>query len=357
MKSSDSTRYIYAQSNSFDPYFNLALEKFLFDNVHDDEVIFYLWQNEKTVVAGRNQNIYKECNLTNLKALGGHAARRLSGGGCVFHDLGNLNFTFVAKDNLYDLEKQLRVIARACDSFGLKAIVSGRNDITISNRKFSGNAFYESHGRKLHHGTIMIDVDSLILGNVLNVNREKLVSKGVDSVASRTANLSEFNSSITPDKMKEALRTAFKEEYGFKIFSETLSLGGQSVLRDTGKGGWTSSGSMLNMLKSISENQKFFSGNDWLFGKKYDFSNIISDRFPWGEIEICTVVRGDTIREAKVFSDSLKPDFITAFEAGLKNTKYTYEGISEALDSVSSNHDPDISVICNDIKNLIKREI
>lgn len=357
MNSSNKTRYIYAQSNSYDPYFNLALEKFLFDNVHSDEVIFYLWQNEKTVVCGRNQNVYKECNLTNLTNLGGHVAKRLSGGGCVFHDLGNVNFTFIAQCDSYDLNKQMDVIKKACDSFGLSTEKSGRNDITINGRKFSGNAFYEANGHKLHHGTIMINVDSLILESVLSVSKEKLVSKGVDSVISRTANLSEFNSSITPDKMKEALRTAFKEVYGTKAFSETLSLGGQSVLKGTGKGGWTSSGSMLSMLKSISENQKFFSSDEWIFGEKFEFSNIISGRFQWGGIEICTAVKGDKISDAKVFSDSLQPDFITDFENGLKNKKYTYEGISEILNSVSANYGDTVSVICEDIENLIKKEI
>lgn len=357
MNSSNTTRYIYAQSNSYDPYFNLALEKFLFDNVHSDEVIFYLWQNEKTIVCGRNQNVYKECNLTNLKNLGGHAAKRLSGGGCVFHDLGNVNFTFIAQDDSYDLNKQMDVIKKACDSFGLSTEKSGRNDITINGRKFSGNAFYEANGHKLHHGTIMINVDSLILESVLNVSKEKLVSKGVDSVISRTANLSEFNSSITPDKMREALRAAFKEVYNTKTFSETLSLGGQSVLKGTGKGGWTSSGSMLSMLKSISENQKFFSSDGWIFGEKFEFSNVISGRYPWGGIEICTAVKGDKISDAKVFSDSLQPDFITDFENKLKNTKYTYEGISEILDSISANYGDTVSVICEDIKNLIEKEI
>ena len=333
MNSSNKTRYIYAQSNSYDPYFNLALEKFLFDNVHSDEVIFYLWQNEKTVVCGRNQNVYKECNLTNLTNLGGHVAKRLSGGGCVFHDLGNVNFTFIAQGNSYDLNKQMDVIKKACDSFGLSTEKSGRNDITINGRKFSGNAFYEANGHKLHHGTIMINVDSLILESVLNVSKEKLISKGVDSVISRTANLSEFNSSITPDKMKEA----FKEVYDTKTFSETLSLGGQSVLKGTGKGGWTSSGSMLSMLKSISENQKFFSSDEWIFGEKFEFSNAISDRFQWGGIEICTEVKD--------------------FENGLKDTKYTYEEISKVLDSVSINYGDAVSVICKDIENLIKKEI
>lgn len=357
MNSPQPSRYIYAQSNSLDPYFNLALEKFLFDNIHDDEIIFYLWQNEKTVVCGRNQNAYKECNISNLSSLGGHVARRLSGGGCVFHDLGNLNFTFIAKKEFYSTERQLKVIAKACERFGLTPEVSGRNDITLSGRKFSGNAFYSSDGKKLHHGTIMINVDALVLSSVLNVSKEKLVSKGVDSVVSRTANLSEFNSSITTDSMREALCEAFKEIYNIKAFSETLTLGGQSVLKGTGKSGWTSSGSMLSMLKAIAENQRFFADEKWIFGEKFEFTNIISDRFKWGGIEICACVKGNKIEDIKIYSDSLEPDFISDLEKRLKGTAYTFENISEILDVLCSKYGTGVNEICKDIKNLVKREI
>ncbi len=354
-------KYIFSQSNSFDPYFNLALEKYLFDNVHDDEVIFFLWQNEKTVVCGRNQNIYKECNVTEVNQLGGKIARRLSGGGTVFHDMGNLNFTFIAKDPLFDIEKQLSVIVKACEKFGLNAELTGRNDITIDKKKFSGNAFYSFKGSKFHHGTIMVDVNESLLSNTLNVNREKLESNGVDSVKSRVTNLASLNNDITVEKMKTALIDSFKEVYNVSAFVESLSLGGQSVLSGTGKGGWTSASSMLSLLKGVSENQKLFNSDEWIYGPKFKFTNTISKKFDWGFIEMGFEVKGDRIANAKVYSDSLFPRLMLDLERALPGIKYSCDDISSVIDKIEQSYSEgtsaEISSICSDIKNLIKASI
>ena len=132
------------ESGCFNPYQNMGLEEYLMYQAGEDECILYLWQNERTVVIGRNQNAWKECQTEELEGDGGYLARRLSGGGAVFHDLGNLNFTFLVRKENFNVEKQTEVILRAVNSLGIHAEKSGRNDITVDGCKFSGNAYLRS---------------------------------------------------------------------------------------------------------------------------------------------------------------------------------------------------------------------
>ena len=171
------------------PYGNLAREACLLEAVGVGECILYLWQNQRTVVIGRNQNAWKECRIEQLEADGGHLVRRLSGGGAVYHDLGNLNFTFLVREEDYDVSRQLEVLVGAVNRLGIHAEKTGRNDVTVDGRKISGNAFYRADGHCYHHGTILIDVDKASLSAYLNVSAAKLRSKGVDSVKARVANL------------------------------------------------------------------------------------------------------------------------------------------------------------------------
>ena len=196
------------------PYPNFGMEEYLLYHVEEEECILYLWQNEKTVVIGRNQNAWKECRREELEAAGGHLVRRLSGGGAVFHDLGNLNFTFITRKDNYDVTKQTEVILRAVKKLGVNAERTGRNDITVDGRKFSGNAYYETGDFCYHHGTILLSVDKEEMARYLNVSREKLRSKSVDSVKSRVANLIEFVPDLTVRRMRDSLEESFGEVYG-----------------------------------------------------------------------------------------------------------------------------------------------
>lgn len=149
----------YIESREFCPYQNLAVEEYLLFHCDKNECILYLWQNRNSVVIGRNQNIWNECLVSKLEEENGFPVRRLSGGGTVYHDLGNLNFTFLVRKENYDINKQLDVILKAVKKLGIHAEKSGRNDILVHGHKFSGNAFYEQDDYCYHHGTLMVHVD------------------------------------------------------------------------------------------------------------------------------------------------------------------------------------------------------
>ena len=174
-----------------DPTFNLALEEYVFDALPRDRAWFLLWQNRPSVIIGRHQNTLAEINAPWAREHGIQVVRRLSGGGAVYHDLGNLNFTFIqdAVTTTLDLSQFCLPVARALQAMGADAQVNGRNDITIDGKKFSGNAQYLRQGRVMHHGTILFDSDLDTVAQVLQVDPDKIRAKGVPSVRSRTTNL------------------------------------------------------------------------------------------------------------------------------------------------------------------------
>ena len=196
-----------------DPYRNLAAERYLLEHTPAGSVTLYLWQNKNTVVIGRNQNPWAECNMALLRQDGGHLVRRLSGGGAVYHDSGNLNFTFLTDAATYNLDRQLAVIITALASLGLKAEKSGRNDILVDGRKVSGNAFYTSGNKKYHHGTLLIDIKTDVMAKYLTVSPLKLQAKGVSSVKRRVLNLKEACPTLTVAALSQALITAFGQIY------------------------------------------------------------------------------------------------------------------------------------------------
>ena len=283
-------------------------------NVTEDECILYLWQNEKTVVIGRNKNPWNECRIKELSEAGGKMVRRLSGGGAVYHDLGNLNFTFLITKTNYNVDRQLGVIIRAVNNLGIPAEKSGRNDITVEGKKFSGNAFYSMGNKCYHHGTILVDVDMSALSRYLNVSKAKLQSKGVDSVKSRVTNLKDYNPDLTIDLLKAELIKAFGEVYGL----EPIRMDIDSLPED-----------------DLQEREKKFSSWEWNFGRKIEFSDQIHRRFAWGDILLQMTVIGGIIKDCRAYSDSLEVELFEEIPKVLINCKYTQEAMEEALRSLS----------------------
>ncbi|MGN0293474.1 MAG: lipoate--protein ligase [Lachnospiraceae bacterium] len=317
-------------SNTFYPYFNLALEKYLFDTVDDNTVILYLWQNERTVVYGYNQNAWKELYVSKLIDDGGFPVRRLSGGGAVFHDKGNLNFTFLAKKDNYDVDKQLQVIIEACRLLDLTAEKTGRNDLTIEGRKFSGNAFYKSGDRRYHHGTLLVNVDTAIMSEYLNVDRSKLESKGVSSVKSRVANLVDFCPSLDIETMRRKMFEAFERVYGLKA----LPMSGEDLDPAV-----------------ISSYEKIFSDDNWLYGRRIKFKNRINRRFAWGDFDLNLNVDKGMITTAQLYSDANDEHFIASIGEKLEGMAYSYEALSELVKSCCSS--PEHDAMAEDICGLL----
>lgn len=324
----------YIESNQFNPYRNLAVEEYLLLHCENNECILYLWQNQRTIVIGRNQNAWKECRTEKLEQEGGHLARRLSGGGAVYHDLGNLNFTFLVRKENYDKEKQLQVILRAVQKLGINAEKSGRNDILINGRKFSGNAYYEQKEYCYHHGTLMVNVDTEVLSEYLTVSKEKLKSKGVDSVRSRVANLSEFLPELTIDMLKNVMKEAFEEVYGRSA--------AVSDIEDLDQ-------------KEVEQRTKSFSSWKWIYGKKLDFQSELSTRFEWGELTLQFRVDSGRMEEVQVYSDSLRPDLIQKIPQYLKNIRYDRQSICMELGLFWS-VDPAEEKMMNDIIAWLQTE-
>ena len=318
------------RSISTDPYYNLATEKQLMDTTGAEECTLYLWQNQNTVVIGQNQNAWVECRTTLLEKEGGKLARRLSGGGAVFHDTGNLNFTFlVAKDN-YDLDKQLSVIEKACALAGIHVERSGRNDLLADGRKFSGNAFYNNKTHAYHHGTLLVNADMDKMSRYLSPSKAKLESKGVASVRSRVVNLQELAPELTIDALAELMAKAFEAVYGYKATPVTLTEAD---------------------LAAINGLQAEYSSWNYLFGTSLPFSFTCEGRYPWGGIQLQLDAKQGLVANAKVYSDSMDWALPELLQKALTGCRFTLEDMQVAIRAAV-----DDTEVANDLCVLLSKQ-
>ncbi|MCI1208967.1 MAG: lipoate--protein ligase [Treponema sp.] len=325
------------ESPDLNPYHNIALEEYLTDTVSDGEVILYIWRNRRTVVVGRNQNIFNECRCSLLKADGGFPARRLSGGGAVYHDEGNVNFSFIARNKLYTVEKQTAVILAAVQSLGLHAENSGRNDLTINGRKFSGNAFFSKKQASCHHGTLLLKTDTALLKKYLSVSKKKFEGKAVSSVQSRVCNLSDFDCLITPAKMTAALITAFGRLYG-----------GDVQPYPAGR----------LCLPELEKAEKRFGSDAWIYGMNRVFTDSFERKFAWGLVSVCINVRSGIIADCVIHTDSLETELFPLAASKLSGRKFssdeTMQVFSE-LNRIVAGPQNKKTILC-DIRDMIIHE-
>ena len=318
------------ESTSFDPYHNLAIEKYLLDSVDEESCILYLWQNQNTVVIGSNQNPWVECRTSLLEEEGGKLARRLSGGGAVFHDLGNLNFTFlVSKDN-YDVDKQLSVIQSACSMAGICAEKSGRNDLLADGRKFSGNAFYQSKERAYHHGTILICADKEKMQRYLSPSKAKLQAKGVSSVRSRVVNLQELSPQLDIASMKSYMRQAFSHVYGVP-----------AVDLEPDPPAW----------EQIAQDRQKNASWEHLYGTPLPFTFTCESKFDWGQVQIQLDAKNGLVQSAKVYTDAMDWSLAGLIEEALIGCRFQVTEMQNSLTAKIAD-----AQVAEDVCNLLSEQ-
>jgi len=304
--------WIYRASGS-DPFENLAREQILLEQGPADGLVLYLWQNEHTVVIGRNQNAFKECRVSLLEEEGGKLARRLSGGGAVYHDKGNLNFTFLLPRADFNVTRQLEVICRACRAFGIPAEISGRNDLTAAGYKFSGNAFYKTGNRAYHHGTLMLSSDLNRLSRYLSPPKAKLEAKGVASVRSRVTNLRSFVPALTCDTMSRQLVRAAEKVYGFTA-KELVFTPEQET--------------------AVARLTHHYASREWRFGANVPATFSCEKTFSWGTVSLALQVEQGRISHAAVFTDAMEWELSQQLQQTLEGRVFSRSAMQEGLLSI-----------------------
>lgn len=312
------TMYFIDNKGINDPQINLAIEEYALNKMDIDKDSFFLFYiNQPSIIIGRNQNTIEEINTDFVEANGIIPVRRLSGGGAVYHDLGNLNFSFITKDDgdsFRNFKKFTQPIVDALKEMGIEAELSGRNDILAEGRKISGNAQFSTKGRMFSHGTLMFDTEIEAVVSALRVRKDKIESKGIKSIRSRVANISEF--------LKEPMTIEeFKETLLVSIFGGKANINYYELTDED----WSN-------IHELS--QKRYQTWEWNFGKSPKFNLDHSHRFPPGTVDLKLQVNKGIIEEAAIFGDFFGVGDMADVEQRLTGVVYSKDAIDQALSDI-----------------------
>jgi lipoate---protein ligase len=303
-----------------DPRINLAIEEYALKNLDIDESYLLFYINEPSIIIGKNQNTIEEINTDYVENKGLHVVRRLSGGGAVYHDFGNLNFSFITKDDgesFHNFQKFTEPVVKALNKLGVNAELSGRNDLLAEGRKISGNAQFSTKGRMFSHGTLLFDSEMENVVSALKVKKDKIESKGIKSIRSRVANILEF----LPEKMTiEEFRSTLLD---FIFDGSDVE---EYVLTDED---WKN-------IHALSEER--YQNWEWNYGKSPKFNLQHSHRFPVGQIDVRLEVNKGLIENCKIYGDFFGVGNVEDIENKLAGTKYERREIAQALEDVDIQH-------------------
>lgn len=309
---------IFIENNgNTNPTLNLALEEYAMRNLNSssDYLLFYI--NEPSIIIGRNQNTLEEINQKYIEQNNIHVVRRISGGGAVYHDLGNLNYSFITDHDskkINNFKKLTEPIIRVLERMGIKAELKGRNDILVEDKKISGTAQFTTGKRMISHGTLLFDSDLGEVANALNVKMSKIESKGLKSVRSRVANISDFMKS--PMKTEEFRQLLLEGLYENNESIETYQLSPQE---------WES----VKLLK-----EEKYDSWQWNYGHSPKFNIQRTRRFPVGEVDLRIFVKKGIINQFKIFGDFFGKEPVANIENLLTDIKYDKREITQKLDGI-----------------------
>ncbi|MFY4774255.1 lipoate--protein ligase [Metabacillus sp. RGM 3146] len=304
-----------------DPQINLAIEEYCLRYLDPEQPYLLFYINSPSIIIGKNQNTVEEINTKYVEENGITVVRRLSGGGAVYHDLGNLNFSFIFKDDgdsFHNFLKFTEPVIKALKRLGVNAELSGRNDILADGRKISGNAQFATKGRIFSHGTLLFDTEMENVVNALNVKKDKIESKGIKSIRNRIANISEF--------LKEKITIEEFRELILKFIFDTDGDIPQYILTDDD---W-------KKIHEISKER--YQNWDWNYGKSPKFNLQHSHRFSAGQVDIRLEVNKGIIHNCKIYGDFFGVGNVSEIEEMLSGARYEKAELEKLFRNVDIKH-------------------
>ncbi|HEO8421470.1 MAG: lipoate--protein ligase [Niallia sp.] len=304
-----------------DPRINLAIEEYALKNLDINETFLLFYINEPSIIIGKNQNTIEEINTEYVESKGIHVVRRLSGGGAVYHDLGNLSYSFITKDDgdsFHNFRKFTEPVVQALKSMGVNAELSGRNDLLAEGRKISGNAQFSTRGRMFTHGTLLFDSEMDHIVSALKVKKDKIESKGIKSVRSRVANITEF----LPKKISI-------EEFRRLLLSYLFD--GEENVQE-----YVLTEEDWEKIHQLSKER--YQNWDWNYGKSPKFNLQHSHRFPVGQIDVRFDVVKGIVKNCKIYGDFFGVGDVEDIEKRLIGVRYDRSELEKALEDIPIKH-------------------